>query len=162
MIYWQLLKRVQLKHLSYIAVVVLLITTINRQAELHTARVALKNPKIVEVVKYTRVEGPVRIVTRVIEKPTGERETTTTEDRGETIESNLRDTKKEPINLAQVLPSQNRWLVGISNRNLAFKDFGSYGVWGGYSWNNTADALAGYEHRESGSGYRLLGVWRFR
>lgn len=133
-----------------------------RREEWKTARASLENPRTIEVVKVVRVEGPVKIKTVVVERPTGEKETTTTEERGETTEVVDSMDKSEPVPLSVLAPAlrSDRWLVGTSLRNFSPRSYENWGIWGGYSFRGRVDLLFGVEHPDRLES-TLLAVIRF-
>lgn len=86
-----------------------------------------QNPKRVTVMKVRRVTGPVRIVERIIERPSGERETIREEVRGQVVEETDRRDISEPVMHSphrvfagafyDIEKSEARPVVGFSFRN---------------------------------------------
>ena len=86
-----------------------------------------QNPKRVTVMKVRRVTGPVRIVERIIERPSGEKETIREEVRGAVVEEIDRKERVEPVMRSphrvfagafyDIKKSEARPVVGFSFRN---------------------------------------------
>lgn len=102
--------------------------------------VVYHNPRIIDRVRVVRVEGPVRIVSRVIETP-NRRESVIEEDRGPVTVVIDSAHISEPI--FPPAPRLNRWLAGISANPSDLRESRYFGAWGGYSWGNRLDLMAG-------------------
>ena len=133
---------------------------------LEVALESLKHPQIVEKVVRVNVAGPTRIITRIVERPTGEKETTTDESRFGEVEYAGEETESRPIGLDELVGTlaQNqradRWLLGVSHRDWSPKEIRNYGAWAGYSFHNRFDALMGITKHDR-TEFNLLAVIRF-
>jgi len=163
-----LLQQIRKTNVKSIAITVLIVVVLSlasavkmQHDQLQLAKVVYANPKTVTVVKTVKVAGPVRIVTKIVERPTGERETTVTEDRGQVVETRGSMSKKEPVSLDIALrpPVRDRWLAGIGNRDFAFRSWENYSAWGGREMGRLV-ALAGIGYRDSVEGQAVL-LYRF-
>lgn len=96
---------------------------------------------IIRQVRTVRVEGPVRIVTRVVETP-GRIERETVEERGpvSVVQESLR------VQTPVFPPSSrsDRWLAGIAINPFDYRDSRSWGAYAGYGFRNRLDVMAGY------------------
>ncbi len=88
-----------------------------------------------------RVEGPVRIVTRVIETP-GRIERETVEERGPV--SVVQDSLNVQVPVFPPTPTTDRWLVGISANPFHYRESLSWGAYAGYGFRNRLDVMGGY------------------
>ncbi len=124
-----------------------------QRVQLETAQVSLLHPKTVEVVRVVKVSGPTRTITKVVELPSGVKETTTEEQTDGTQEDWGTERASSPVAVDAVAPTkspnQNRILVGVSNRNLSLGRPLSYGLWTGYSLANRVDFLVGLTYDET-------------
>ena len=100
-----------------------------------------RNPAIIKQVRTVRVEGPVRIVTRVIETP-GRVERETVEERGPV--STVNDSSTASVPVFPPMPKTDRWLAGISISPFDYRDSRSWGAYAGYGFRNRLDVMAGY------------------
>ncbi len=103
------------------------------------------NPAIVRQIRTVRVDGPVRIVTRVIETP-GRIERETVEERGPV--SVVQDSLSAQFPVFPPAPRSDRWLVGLSIDPLSFKDSQRFGGYIGYGFFNRLDLLCGYSEND--------------
>lgn len=99
-----------------------------------------RNPAIIHQVKTVRVEGPVRIVTRVIETP-GRIERETVEERGPV------SVVKESLNVkTPVFPpatKMSRWIAGIGANPFDYRESRYWAAYGGYSFGGRLDLCGG-------------------
>ncbi len=130
---------------------------------LETAQFSLAHPKTVELVRYVKVAGPVRTITKIVEKPSGEREVTVDSLMSGSEVTVGTDKSSTPVPVKDIQPAPslvrtNRYVLGLSNRNLGFGRVLNYGIWGGYSWLNRLDLLVGvtYSDRVDGNALVLL------
>jgi len=93
------------------------------------------------------MEGPVRIVTRVVETP-GRVEREIIEERGPVSTVHESVTIKTPVFNKQPISAMNRWLVGLSIDPLSFKDPQRFGGYIGYGFYNRFDLLCGYSENK--------------
>lgn len=167
-----LLRHLNLKTLAWgqaALLVVIILFALNQhdqmktqRAEFATARAAFENPKTVEVVKTVYKEGPVRIKTVIVEKPAGEKETTIIEERSESTTIAESNAKSEPVPVEDIVVTinPNRWLVGADLRNLDTRNYQAWTLYGGYSFSNRLDLLAGLGRRDKLESH-LMAVVRF-
>ena len=122
------------------ALVLLLIYCYLQHVALAQNQLIYKNPAIVHQVRTVRIEGPVRIVTRVVETP-GRVEKETVEERGPV------STVKESLHIQTPVfppdPRSDRWLVGISANPFDYRDSRAWGAYVGYGFRNRFDICGG-------------------
>lgn len=160
------LRQVDPKRVTIAVLIVVVFATLAylrlQSIELEKARLVYTHPETRTKILVRKVVGPVRIVTRVIERPSGERETIVEENRGEVVETSGTETSEKPISLAEALapPRTDRWLAGIGLLNFSPSDASNYTAYGGYGFRNRVDLLYGlsYDDRINQS---ILLVWRF-
>ncbi len=102
-----------------------------------------KHPAVFQKTRIVRIEGPVRIVTRVVETP-GRVERETVEERGP-----VSTTEDSSVVQAPVFPPSkrsDRWLAGISANPFDYRDSRSWGAYVGYGFRNRIDLLCGYSN----------------
>lgn len=112
------------------------------------------NPSIVRQIRTVRIEGPIRIVTRVVETP-GRVERETVEERG-TV-SVIRESQMTQTPVFPPAPRSDRWLAGIAINPFAYRDSRQLSVYGGYGFKNRLDLLGGY----SDDKFVALAIFRF-
>lgn len=122
------------------AFVLLLIYCYLQHVALATAELAYKNPRIIEHTRTVRVEGPVRIVTRVVETP-GRVERVTVEDRGPVSTTRESLSVREPV--FPPAPRLNRWLAGAGMAPFDYRETRYWAGYAGYSWGNRIDLMGG-------------------
>lgn len=100
--------------------------------QLATAKEVYRNPRVVTQTRVVKVSGPIRVVTRIVERP-GVKESTTVEERGQVVESSGQSSDSSPISLAVALahPNPNKWILGVGNRNFSYRSWENYSLWGG-------------------------------
>ena len=113
-----------------------------------------RHPAIFQKTRVVRVEGPVRIVTRVVETP-GRVERETVEERGPI--SVTEDSSVAQIPVFPPAPRSDRWLAGIAINPFAYQDSRKFGFYGGYGFKNRLDLLGGY----SDDKFVALAIFRF-
>lgn len=172
--WWLLFRKINARHVAVAqgaALLIVILYALNQhdrmrtyRAELATARASVENPAKVEVVRTVYREGPIRIKTVVIERA-GEKTTDTTEDRGETVAVTTTDTESLPVALPDLLPAppgrENRVLVGLDLRDWRTREIEAYTLYGGYSWINRVDLLAGVGRRDNRTEGHLMLIGRF-
>lgn len=122
------------------AFVLLIIYAYLQHVALAQTQIVYKNPTIIEQVRTVRVEGPVRIVTRVVETP-GRVERETVEERGPVLvvkESLMVKTPAFPP-----APRMSRWIAGIGANPLSYRDSRYWAAYGGYSFSGRLDLCGG-------------------
>lgn len=107
-----------------------------------------RNPAIINQVRTVRVEGPVRIVTRIVETP-GRVERETVEERGpvSTVQESL--TVQTPV--FPPAPRAARWIVGGGLNPFDYRDSKSWAAYGGYSLGGRLDLCAGFNGGRPGA-----------
>lgn len=122
------------------AFVLLLIYCYLQHVALAQNQLVYRNPAIIKQTRIVRVEGPVRIVTRVVETP-GRIERETIEERGPVSEVHESATVSVPV----FPPSlrSDRWLAGISVNPFDYRDSRSWGAYVGYGFRNRLDLCGG-------------------
>ncbi len=123
------------------AFVLLLIYCYLQHVALAQNQLVYRNPAIIKQTRTVRVEGPVRIVTRVVETP-GRIERETIEERGPVSTVNETLMVKTPI--FPPAPRSDRWLAGISANPFHYRESRSWGAYAGYGFRNRLDVMAGY------------------
>lgn len=113
------------------------------------------HPRTAQTFRKKRTEGRVRIVTRIVERTSGEKETSIEEVRDPSIEEVSDVRQMGPVSLNFTMPRPDRWLVGVGNRNLSFNQWENYTVWGGKRFGRLA-ALAGVGYRDGPEGQVML------
>lgn len=123
-----------------VAFVLLLVYAYLQHVSLARQEIVYKNPMVIEHVRTVRVEGPVRIVTRVVETP-GRIERETIEERGtvSVVEESLR--VQTPV--FPPAPRSDRWLAGIAINPFDYRDSRSWGAYVGYGFRNRLDLCGG-------------------
>lgn len=169
-----LIRNFKLRHAGYVFVVLLIVviwwqheTFKITQNRLDLAQEALKRPKTRQSTSKVVIVQPARIVTRYIERPSGEKETITDESRFGEMTWTGQESDSQPATLEQLVGGtagfpqrQNRWLLGISNRNVEARRWDHYGIWGGYSIANRLDGLIGVTYND-GAEFNLMAIARF-
>lgn len=117
--------------------------------QLQMAKIVYANPKVVTIEKVVKVQGPVRIVTKIVERPSGERETTVEETRAEVVETSGSSSESSPVPLDVALkpPSGDRWLAGVGNRDFSFRSWDQYTIWAGREMGRL-ELLGGVGYRD--------------
>jgi len=137
------LKRVTIITLS--AGICILYAYVHEQnVQLANAKLVYGNPAhTVKIVRRTET-GPVRIVTRYIERPSGEKETITEETRAPVVETQTtaEETKPVPLSVALASPRTDRFLVTLGLNRLT-ADVDGKALFVGYSIKNRVDIQAG-------------------
>ena len=147
---WRPILRVALS----MAVFLLCVYCYLQHVALKQNQLVYKNPAVFQKTRIVRVEGPVRIVTRVVETP-GRVERETVEERGPI--SVTEDSSVAQIPVFPPAPRSDRWLAGIAINPFAYRDCRQLGVYGGYGFKNRLDLLGGY----SDDKFVALAIFRF-
>lgn len=136
-------KRVTIITLS-IGVCLLYAYVHEQNVQLATAKLVYSNPQRSTKTKKSKETGAVRIVTRYIDRPTGERETIIDETRGPVIETETvsDETKPVPIAIALAQPRTDRYLVSAGMNRLT-PDFDGKAFFVGYGFKNRLDIQVG-------------------
>jgi hypothetical protein len=95
-----------------------------------------KYPAVFQKTRIVRTEGPVRIVTRVVETQ-GRVERETIEERGPVSEVHESATVSVPV--FPPAPRSDRWLAGISANPFDHRDSRALGAYVGYGFRNRLD-----------------------
>ena len=122
------------------AFVLLLIYCYLQHVALAQNQLVYRNPAVIKQTRIVRVEGPVRIVTRVVETP-GRIERETIEERGQVSEVHESATVSVPV--FPPTPRSDRWLAGISVNPFDYRDSRSWGAYVGYGFRNRLDLCGG-------------------
>jgi hypothetical protein len=115
-----------------------------QRQELQRLRLVYENPRTVEVVREVRVQGPERVVTRVIRDPGGRVETVREETRGPVVTT--RDGAKTSEPVFPPAPRLDRWLLGAGVEPFHWGEKGAAALHAGYSFRNRLDLCAGITH----------------
>lgn len=116
--------------------------------ELKKAQVVYAHPQIKTVEHIVYREGPVHIVTKIVEVPGGQKETVITEDRAPVTNEIVSSSTSTPIPLAVALiePRTDRYLVTLGMNRLT-ADFDGKALFVGYGFKNRLDVqVGGVEH----------------
>jgi len=124
-----------------VAFVLLLIYCYLQHVALAQNQLVYRNPAVIKQTRIVRVEGPVRIVTRVVETP-GRIERETIEEHGQVSEVHESATVSVPV--FPPAPRSDRWLAGISVNPFDYRDSRSLGAYVGYGFRNRLDVMGGY------------------
>lgn len=164
-----ILKNIDLKNTAIIVLIVAIFiqwkTLDNRGKELEAAKAIAENPKTVEVFKQVLVKGPIRTVTKIVEKPNGERETLISQINE--LEQVILDYEKnsQPVPIEEILAVKkehvDRWLVGVDLRTgqPTMGHAATYYV--GRSFINRLDVMVGFAKPESGFESHIFTAVRF-
>lgn len=123
-----------------VAFVLLLIYCYLQHVALAQNHLVYRNPAIIHQVRMVRVEGPVRIITRVVETP-GRTERETVEERGPV--SVVQDSLNAQFPVFPPAPRSDRWLAGIAINPFDYRDSRSWGAYVGYGFRNRLDLCGG-------------------
>lgn len=123
-----------------VAFVLLLIYCYLQHVALAQNQLVYRNPAIIHQVRMVRVEGPVRIITRVVETP-GRIERETVEERGPV--SVVQDSLNAQFSVFPPAPRSDRWLAGIAINPFDYRDSRSWGAYVGYGFRNRLDLCGG-------------------
>jgi hypothetical protein len=124
-----------------VAFVLLLIYCYLQHVALAQNQLVYRNPAIIHQVRMVRVEGPVRIITRVVETP-GRIERETVEERGPV--SVVQESLRVQTPVFPPAPRSDRWLAGIAINPFDYRDSRSWGAYVGYGFRNRLDIMGGY------------------
>ena len=125
----------------YIAVFLLCVYCYLQHVALKQNQLIYRHPAIFQKTRVVRVEGPVRIVTRVVETP-GRIERETVEERGPVSVVKESLTAQTPV--FPPAPRSDRWLAGVSANPFHYRESRSWGAYAGYGFRNRLDVMAGY------------------
>jgi len=123
-----------------VAFVLLLIYCYLQHVALAQNQLVYRNPAIIHQVRMVRVEGPVRIITRVVETP-GRIERETVEERGPV--SVVQESLRVQTPVFPPAPRSDRWLAGISANPFHYRESRSWGAYVGYGFRNRLDLCGG-------------------
>lgn len=123
-----------------VAFVLLIIYAYLQHVALAKNQLIYRNPAIIHKVRVVRIEGPVRIVTRVVETP-GRIERETVEERGPV--STVNDSLMVQAPVFPPAPRSDRWLAGISANPFDYRDSRAWGAYVGYGFRNRFDICGG-------------------
>ncbi len=137
--------------------VALALTCWRQRLELGKLRLAYEHPKVVEVVRTVRVEGPTRVVTRVVREPSGREETTREEVTGPVVTTRDGSRTAEPIFAPAARTSG--WVTGVEGapwrRPLQTRDVALHG---GYRFGGRLDVIGRVNLKAEPS---LVVLWRW-
>ena len=125
---------------AVVSFVLLLVLCYLQHLALKQNQLVYRNPAIVRQMRIVRVEGPVRIVTRVVETP-GRIERETVEERGPV--SVVQDSLNAQFPVFPPAPRSDRWLAGIAINPFDYRDSRSWGAYVGYGFRNRLDLCGG-------------------
>lgn len=139
------------------ALLALLLTCWRQRQELQQLRLAYEHPRTVEVVREVRVQGPERVVVRVVREPGGRVETTSEVTRGPVVTTRDGAKTSEPV-FPPAAPTSG-WVLGLGTDRVASRQAKEAAVYGGFRLpGGRLDLLA------RADGRARLGVvvlWRF-
>jgi len=124
-----------------VAFVLLLIYCYLQHVALAQNQLVYRNPAIIHQVRMVRIEGPVRIITRVVETP-GRIERETVEERGPV--SVVQESSRIQTPVFPQAPRSDRWLAGISVNPFHYRESRTLGAYAGYGFRNRFDLIGGY------------------
>lgn len=127
----------------YMVVFLLCVYCYLQHVALKQNQLVYRNPAVVHQTRVVRVEGPVRVVTRVVETP-GRVERETVEERGP-VET-IRESRMVQTPVFPPAPRSDRWLAGISANPFDYRDSRAWGAYVGYGFRNRIDLLCGYSN----------------
>ena len=133
-------------HTASTIVIITLVTFIYKlHVQVTEAKLVYSHPDVVIKTNTVRVEGPVRIVTRIVELKDGEKETTITEDHAPVVEKVdvSSSTIVVPLSVALEFKRSDRYLLGAGLLDFSPNTYRSYRMYGGYSIANRVDFLYG-------------------
>ena len=122
------------------AFVLLLIYCYLQHVALAQNQLVYRNPAIIKQTRIVRVEGHVRIVTRVVETP-GRVERETVEERGPVTV--VKESLHTQTPVFPPAPRSDRWLAGISANPFDYRDSRAWGAYVGYGFRNRFDICGG-------------------
>jgi hypothetical protein len=122
------------------AFVLLIIYAYLQHVALAKNQLIYRNPAIIKQTRIVRVEGPVRIVTRVVETP-GRVERETVEERGPVTV--VKESLHTQTPVFPPAPRSDRWLAGISANPFDYRDSRAWGAYVGYCFRNRLDIMGG-------------------
>lgn len=130
-------------------------------AQLSTAKLVYLHPQRIKKLAHRKETGPVRIVTRYIERPNGERETFIDETHGVVVETDISSEESKPISIAETLtpPRTDRYLLTFGVNRLS-SDLQGKAILVGYGFKNRLDIQAGIIRRDETSPW-ILATFRF-
>lgn len=124
---------------------VLLYAYIHEQnVQLSTAQLVYKNPSRIARVAKKRETGMVHIITRYIERPSGEKETTIEETHDPVVETTVTSDETTPVAIAYALAPirSDRYLVSVGFNKLSLGADGK-ALFVGYGIKNRVDIQVG-------------------
>lgn len=133
---WRPIMRVALS----MAVFLLCVYCYLQHVALKQNQLIYRNPAVVHQTRVVRVEGPVRIVTRVVETP-GRVERETVEERGPVSVVKESLTVQTPV--LPPAPKLSRWIAGIGANPFDYRDSRYWAAYGGYSFGGRLDLCGG-------------------
>lgn len=156
-----------------IFIVVILLYSFNQydqlkteRARLQVAEASLANPKTIEVIKTVIKQGPVRFITRYVERPDGSKESFSEELYDAYSETSENKAESEPVAVDKLIapiekPRQSRFLVGLDLKDFSPNSYKNYTLYGGYSFVNRFDLLAGARLEDDDVEPHIMSVLRF-
>lgn len=143
-----------------IIILLILVQYKRLDAQFKTARLVYENPATKETVRTIQVQGPVRIITKVVERPS-ETIKVIEETRGAITEISEIKNESAPIpeSLTMAKPRTDRWLLTIGANRLS-NDFDGKAVFIGYGFKNRLDVQIGGSKRDEFSPWALA-TFRF-
>lgn len=148
----QSLRKVDPKRITIVVLIVLVFATLAylrlQSIELQKAELVYTHPQTRTKILVRKVVGPVRIVTRIVERTSGERETTIVEERASIVETRGEETESTPVPLSIALapPRTDRWLLGAGLLNLSPRSSSNWTGYAGYGFRNRFDLLYGLSY----------------
>jgi hypothetical protein len=127
-----------------------------QRQELQRLRLAYDHPKTVEVVREVRVQGPERVVVRVVREPSGRVETTSEVTRGPVVTT--RDGAKTSEPVFEQPARTSGWILGGGADGWTPYQTKDVAFYGGYRFGGRLDILG----RVTGAARAgLVILWRF-
>jgi hypothetical protein len=130
--------------------------------ELAKAELVYTHPQQRTKILVRKVAGPVRIVTKIVERADGERVTEIVEERAPIVETRGEETESTPVPLSITLAPHraDRWLLGAGLLNLSPRSSSNWTGYAGYGFRNRFDLLYGLSYNDR-INHSILFVVRF-
>lgn len=144
-----------------VACLALLVHWKKTDSELKQAKLAYENPQVKEVVRWKTVTGPVRTVTKIVERPGGERETVIDATTATVTTDYGTETERTPVPTGVILTPHrtDRYLLTFGVNRLS-RDLDGKAILVGYGFKNRLDLQAGVVHRNETSPW-VFATFRF-
>lgn len=162
-----LLKVVDVKRVTIItlafAIAILCAFVHQQNVELSRTKLVYLHPQTARKKARRTETGAVRIITRIVERPSGEKETYVDETRAPTVETEVVSEAVAPVALATAMapPRTDRFLFGGDLASWNPNSLSSYTLYAGYSFRNRVDVMLGAGRPAESVEGHLMMVFRF-